>query len=107
MRRRSRKQDLSSGLLGSALYTAFSMSDSLEACKLVGEMRVLQNPSRRMHGTECRVTDYPALLLDHFRMASQQAMTCPERLTEAWRAEPQQRDGLLTSVIQLMVSSWL
>ena len=70
-------------------------------------MKVLQDPSRRMHGIECRATEYPALLLDHFRMASQQAMARPERLAEAWQAEPQQQDGLVTSVIQLMVSSHL
>lgn len=56
---------------------------------------------------ECRATEYPALLLDQFRMAAEQALTRTEELTQAWQSEPQQQHRLLTSVIQLMVSGHL
>ena len=55
----------------------------------------------------CRATEYPALLLDQFRMAAEQAMAYKDELSEAWQEESSkifpEQDRLLTSIVQLMV----
>ncbi len=57
----------------------------------------------------CRATEYPALLLDQFRMAAEQAMAYKDELSEAWQEESSkifpEQDRLLTSIVQLMVRS--
>ena len=51
-----------------------------------------------------RSTEYPALLLDHFRAATEQALVRTEELSKAWQYAPQQHGRLLASLVHLMVS---